>query len=165
MLDRFRSWYEDAGVPIAIYQSVAAKQLTCPLDINKRVYAVQAFNLLPEAAALAAANKRVSNILNKQDGNVDDVINETLLDASAEKTLAQAINQAKKEADPYFVEGNYTEGLKALAQLRKPIDAFFDDVMVMVENEALKQNRLALLQNIRSLFLQVADISFLAASK
>ncbi|VUD64393.1 Glycine--tRNA ligase beta subunit [Thalassocella blandensis] len=161
MLDRFKSWYEDANIAAEIFQSVSAKQLTCPLDINHRVYAVQAFTQLAEAQALAAANKRVSNILAKHEGDIPGRVDNGLLQESAEKELASALQQAFNDVTPLLEKNAYTDALTELAKLRAPVDTFFDDVMVMAEDTALRDNRLALLSQLRGIFLEVADISCL----
>ncbi len=162
MLERFRAWYEDEGIASEIYQAVSAKQLTCPLDINKRIYAVAEFANLPEAAALASANKRVSNILAKQKSQLSLELKRELLVEKAEKKLADQLADMKTKVAPLFASNQYAEALQTLAALRQSVDTFFDDVMVMTEDENLRNNRLALLQQLRSLFLEVADISLLA---
>jgi glycyl-tRNA synthetase beta chain len=117
---------------------------------------------LDSAEALAAANKRVSNILAKNDAFIDaPQINEALLQEDAEKVLAKALAEKANEATPLFAQGLYAEYLTSLTTLRDSIDAFFDNVMVMADDEAVKQNRLALLNQLRNLFLNVADISTL----
>lgn len=165
MLERLRSWYEDAGIDIAIYQAVSAKNLSEPLDINHRIYAVTEFNKLPEAQALAAANKRVSNILAKQQTDVGSTVDNTLLVEPAEVALSALLSQLQQEVVPLLKNNNFKESLAVLAQLRASVDTFFDDVMVMAEDEALRNNRLSLLAQLRNSFLAVADISFLAAAK
>lgn len=165
MLERFRAWYEEAGIATEIYLAVAAKHLTHPGDIDARVQAVNTFAAMPEAAALAAANKRVSNILGKLESPPIGKPDSALMTETAEQTLAQAVASKAEEVAPLFAARQYTEALTALASLREPVDRFFDDVMVMAEDEALRQNRLVLLQQLRSLFLQVADISLLVPAK
>ncbi|MES2673217.1 MAG: glycine--tRNA ligase subunit beta [Pseudomonadota bacterium] len=165
MLDRFRAWYEDANIPAEVFQSVTAKQLSQPLDIDQRVHAVYAFSQLPQAQALAAANKRVSNILSKQTGVVSTRVNMALLQEDAEKNLAQAVTAKAALVAPLFAGREYTKALASLADLQQAVDVFFDNVMVMCEDQALQQNRLALLQQLRGLFLEVADISYLVPAK
>ncbi len=165
MLERFRAWYEEAGIATEIYLAVAAKQLTHPGDIDARVRAVNTFAAMPEAAALAAANKRVSNILGKLDSPPTGKPDPALMTEDAEQALAQAVASKADEVAPLFAERQYTEALTALASLREPVDRFFDDVMVMADDDAIRQNRLALLQQLRGLFLQVADISLLVPAK
>lgn len=164
-LERFRSWYEERNIPAEIYQAVSAKGLTCPLDIDKRVHAVAEFYQLPQAAALAAANKRVSNILAKQESPPSKTIDTALLKEPAEKVLGQQLAALQAEVAPLFAERQYSRALATLAGLGDAVDAFFDDVMVMCEDEQLRNNRLALLLNLRDLFWEIADISCLAAGK
>ncbi|MCE3253040.1 MAG: glycine--tRNA ligase subunit beta [Cellvibrio sp.] len=165
MLERFRAFFEDANIPAEVFQSVTAKQLSQPLDINQRVLAVNEFSKLPQAQALAAANKRVSNILAKQNAAVSTDVNAALLQEDAEKNLAQAVSAKAAVVAPLFASREYTKALAALADLQQPVDAFFDSVMVMCDDQALQQNRLALLQQLRGLFLEVADISYLVPAK
>jgi glycyl-tRNA synthetase beta chain len=165
MLDRFRAMFEDAQIPAEVFQSVNAKQLSQPLDINQRVLAVNEFSKLPQAQALAAANKRVSNILSKQNASANAVVHSDLLKEDAEKNLAKAISAKAELVTPLFDKREYTKALAALADLQQPVDAFFDGVMVMCEDQKLQQNRLALLQQLRALFLEVADISYLVPAK
>lgn len=165
MLDRFRSWYEERNIPICVFQAVQAKSLTCPLDIDNRVHAVAAFYQMSEATALAAANKRVSNILAKQEQTPSSKVNEDLLQEPAEQNLAKQLKSLEAKVAPLFKSHQYREALAELANLRGAVDQFFDDVMVMADDDALRNNRLALLQNLRNLFLNIADISFLAVSK
>lgn len=162
MLDRFSAWYQDQNIPTVVFQAVRAKGITQPLDINQRVQAVNEFAKLDSAEALAAANKRVSNILSKNDAFIEaPLIKDALLQEDAEKALANALNDKANEAAPLFDQGQYADYLSSLTSLRTAIDAFFDQVMVMADDEAVKQNRLALLNQLRNLFLKVADISVL----
>lgn len=165
MLERFRAFFEDANIPAEVFQSVTAKQLSQPLDINQRVLAVNEFSKLPQAQALAAANKRVSNILAKQHAAVSTDVNTALLQEDAEKNLAHAVSAKAAVVAPLFAAREYTKALATLADLQQPVDAFFDSVMVMSDDPALQQNRLALLQQLRGLFLEVADISYLVPAK
>ncbi len=160
-LERFRSWYQEANVAAEIFQSVHAKQLTVPVDINQRVYAVEAFTKLAEAPALAEANKRVSNILNKHEGDIPKNVNAGLLSEASEKALAAALEQALVSVRPLLENQDYEKALSSLASLKQPVGDFFDNVMVNCEDPALRDNRLALLNTLRSVFLEVADISLL----
>ncbi len=160
-LERFRAWYQEKGIAAEIFQAVHAKKLTVPVDINQRVYAVQAFTTLAEAPSLAEANKRVSNIITKQGGEIEGDVNDDLLAENAEKTLANELTKAIDAVTPLLTNNDYEKALCSLASLKKPVDDFFDDVMVMCDDEALKNNRLALLNTLRSIFLEVADISLL----
>lgn len=167
ILERFRASYDDQGVPAEVFLAVQARRPTQPLDFHRRVLAVNNFVAIPEASALAAANKRVSNILEKQAGGEADSprVDETLLSQGAERELFEAISEQEERVLPLFRQGEYDPGLRSLANLRKPVDRFFDDVMVMTEDEAMRTNRIALLSRLRSLFLQVADISLLPTGK
>lgn len=159
MLDRFRAWTQDEGIAVEVYLAVRSRPVTRALDFARRVRAVHAFSQREEAAALAAANKRVSNILAKQDEAVSTHISAELLYEDAEQALAEALEARRREVAPLFSEARYSEALDALATLRSPVDTFFDDVMVMADDEAVRRNRLALLADLQGLFLEVADIA------
>ncbi|NOJ19192.1 glycine--tRNA ligase subunit beta [Vibrio jasicida] len=161
MLGRFRAWYQDEGFSVDIIQAVLARRPTKPADFDQRVKAVSHFRELEAAESLAAANKRVGNILAKFDGELAADIDLALLQEDAEKALAESVEVMTEALEPAFATGNYQEALSKLADLREPVDAFFDNVMVMADDEALKKNRLTLLNNLRNLFLQIADISLL----
>ena len=166
VLDRFISMYKEKGLATEVFASVAALGLSNPLDIDARVEAVNGFTLLPEAAALAAANKRVSNILAKQsDAKIPAKPSENLFEDDAESQLATQIADLQKTIAPLLKERNYYAVLEKLAGLREPVDQFFDNVMVMTDNIEVRNNRLALLQGLQQLFINVADISQLAAVK
>ena len=166
MIERFRARYEESNIPAEIFKSVSALGLSHPLDIQRRVFAVDAFARLDEAAALAAANKRVSNILGKLDADHQfGEVSANLLQEAEEKSLFAALDSAAKTSGKYFSKGEYQQALASLAILREPVDAFFDGVMVNAEDPALRANRLNLLYALRQLFLQVADISQLVVSK
>lgn len=164
MLERFRAWYEEDGIPVEVFQAVSVKGVTRPLDVDQRVRAVYQFSQMPQAESLAAANKRVSNILSKS-GAPKAPLEQSLLVEPAEQALAQAVQAKAQQVQPLFEDRDYTPALESLADLQAPVDAFFDQVMVMTDDAALQTNRLALLQQLRELFLQVADISLLAPSK
>ncbi|WP_063650051.1 glycine--tRNA ligase subunit beta [Aliivibrio fischeri] len=161
MLGRFRAWYQDEGFSVDIIQAVLARRPTKPADFDKRVKAVSHFRELDAAESLAAANKRVGNILAKFDGELAQEIDLALLQEDAEKALAEKVEILAEALEPVFAAGNYQEALSRLAELREPVDAFFDNVMVMADDEALKTNRLTLLNKLRNLFLDIADISLL----
>ncbi|WHI44832.1 glycine--tRNA ligase subunit beta [Microbulbifer sp. TRSA001] len=165
VLERFRARYEDQGIATEVFMSVAARKLSRPLDIDNRVHAVNAFSQLPESGALAAANKRVSNILAKLDSAVPSSVDEALLQEEAEKALFAAVQVARTEVEPLYSDALFAEGLAGLAGLRETVDSFFDHVMVMSDDEQLRNNRLALLAQLRALFLEVADISLLVPAK
>ena len=160
MLGRFRAWYQDEGIAVDVIQAVLARRPTRPADFDARVRAVSHFRTLDSAEALAAANKRVSNILAKADAAIGE-INLTACVEPAEKALAEAVLALRTEVQPLIAKGDYTAVLDKLANLRAPVDSFFDNVMVNAEDPALRQNRLAILNTLQDLFLQVADISLL----
>ena len=160
MLGRFRAWYQDEGIAVDVIQAVLARRPTRPADFDARVRAVSHFRTLDSAEALAAANKRVSNILAKADAAIGE-INLTACVEPAEKALAEAVLTLRTEVQPLIAQGDYTAVLDKLANLRTPVDNFFDNVMVNAEDPAVRQNRLAILNTLQGLFLQVADISVL----
>ena len=161
IFDRLRARYEDEGVEVAVYQAVRALAPTAPLDFDQRVQAVQAFRARTEAAALAAANKRVSNLLAKFEGELPAAVDSALLEAGAEQNLAAAVAAAEGAVAPMAAARCYREALERLASLREPVDAFFEAVLVNAEDAAVRANRYALLARLRGLFLGVADISLL----
>lgn len=161
MLGRFRAWYQDEGFSVDVIQAVLALHPTKPADFDQRVKAVSHFRELDAAESLAAANKRVGNILAKFDGELPAQWDNALLVEDAEKTLAADIAAMQATLEPAFAAGNYQQALTELASLREPVDAFFDNVMVMADDEKLKVNRLTMLNALRNMFLQVADISLL----
>ncbi len=165
LLERFRSWYLDEGISSEEFQAVHALKPSQPLDFHQRIQAVHHFNSLPEAAALAAANKRVANILNKEEAGASLVaIDEKLLQDEAEKALFVELERKELEVEPLFKDGQYTKGLQSLASLKNSVDRFFDEVLVMADDEKLRKNRLAFLHRLQSLFLHTADISHLHKS-
>ena len=161
MLGRFRAWYQDEGIAVDVIQAVLARRPTRPADFDARVRAVSHFRTLDSAEALAAANKRVSNILAKVEGEISSEIDRTLLVEVEEKALAEQVITLQAELAPLFEKGEYQTALDRLAGLREVVDNFFDKVMVNAEDPKLRQNRQAILNNLRNLFLQVADISVL----
>lgn len=158
---RLTAFYQAQDIPTTTINAVMSCEPDSPLDFNQRVKAVHAFANASEAADLAAANKRISNILKKQSTPVSTDVDETVLQESAEKALFDAINSIESDCVSLFNAGDYQQGLSKLASLRSPVDAFFEHVMVMSDNEAEKNNRLALLKRMQSLFLGVADIALL----
>ncbi|NQY17089.1 glycine--tRNA ligase subunit beta [Alteromonas sp.] len=166
VLGRFNALLQDQAIAIDVIQAVAARRPTKPSDYLARVHAVDKFKALEEAEALAAANKRVANILAKQNVEVTATVNidESLLAEDAEKALYVELKAAQKEVEIAVPSQDYTRILTTLATLRNVIDNFFDNVMVMADDEAVKHNRLALLSLLRQLFLTTADISILAKS-
>lgn len=165
MLERFRSWYSDEGISSNVFQSVMEVKPRKPYDFAKRIQAVSSFVQLEESAALAAANKRVSNLLDKVDAtSLSTEVSEALLVDDAEKMLFQQLRDKELNTAPLFQAGDYTSGLAELAQLKDSVDGFFDDVLVMCDDKSVQNNRIALLQRLRDIFLKVADISFLHTS-
>jgi glycyl-tRNA synthetase beta chain len=161
IFDRLRARYEDEGVDVASYLAVRALKPGSALDFDQRVQAVQAFRRLPEAEALAAVNKRVSNLLSKADGAVASTVEPKYFDNAHEFSLYSAIQQADHAVQPMAKARQYDEALTRLAALREPVDAFFEAVMVNADDPKVRANRYALLARLRGLFLGVADISFL----
>ncbi|WP_017938979.1 glycine--tRNA ligase subunit beta [Zestomonas thermotolerans] len=161
IFDRLRARYEDEGIDVAVYQAVRAVNPGSPLDFDQRVQAVQAFRRLPEAEALAAANKRVSNLLGKVEGEIPANVEAHYFETPTEFSLNAAIQQADQAIQPLAAARQYTEALARLAALREPVDGFFEAVLVNAENPQVRANRYALLAKLRGLFLGVADISVL----
>lgn len=160
MLGRFRAWYQEEGIAVDVIQAVLARRPTRPADFDARVRAVAHFRTLDAAEALAAANKRVSNILAKAEGEIGE-IQVTHCVEPAEKALAENVLALQAEVQPLIAKGDYMTVLDKLANLRQPVDNFFENVMVNAEDPQLRQNRLAILKTLQGLFLQVADISLL----
>ncbi|MCW7546635.1 glycine--tRNA ligase subunit beta [Photorhabdus sp. APURE] len=161
MLGRFRAWYQEQGYSIDTIQAVLARRPTQPADFDARVKAVTHFRTLDEATALAAANKRVSNILAKSEETLNEKADVSALKAPEEVKLATHLVALQDKLAPLFAQGRYQEALVELASLREIVDAFFDNVMVMDEDQQVRVNRLTLLSELRALFLRVADISLL----
>ncbi|OQX15446.1 MAG: glycine--tRNA ligase subunit beta [Thiothrix lacustris] len=161
ILERLRAYYQEQGIGAELVEAVASLKPTQPLDFDRRVKAVAAFRQLTASESLAAANKRIGNILKKVEGSLPDSVNPTLLQLDAEQALASAVQYQENKVVPLFAAGQYEAALLSLAELREPVDKFFDDVMVMADDVDLKNNRLALLNRLRGLFLRVADLSVL----
>ncbi len=161
--DRLSVNLKEQGASAQEVDAVLALNPSLLSEIPKRLEAVRAFSALAEAPALAAANKRVGNILKKIEGDVKATINDALLQEPAEKALAATLAKIKPEADALFESGDYTNSLKALAALKAPVDDFFDNVMVNAEDPALKANRQGLLATLHQAMNRVADLSKLAA--
>lgn len=158
-LDRLAAYYQDKNIQIEVIQSVLATKPTKPMDFDKRVLAVKAFMAMPAAESLAAANKRSGNILKKIKGTLPETIDESLLLDEAEKVFYKILNNLSETVIERVKECNYEQALTLLSELREPVDAFFDNVMVMDDDEAIRNNRIALLNNLRGLFIQIADLS------
>ncbi|HET8706724.1 MAG TPA: glycine--tRNA ligase subunit beta, partial [Pseudomonadales bacterium] len=159
MQGRYRALFQEEGIAVDTINAVAKLEVNAPLDFYNRIQAVSAFRKLPEAAALAAANKRVANILAKAEGFVAGEVNAALLSEEQEKALAEALTAKQAEVAPLFAKRDYKTALTSLASLRDVTDAFFDKVMVNADDAAIRQNRLNLLSQLKGLFVQVADIS------
>lgn len=162
ILERLRAYYQEQGIGAELVEAVAVLKPTQPLDFDRRIKAVAAFRQLTAAESLAAANKRISNILKKVESSmVSASVDQELLQENAEQALAASLQAQQAEVLPLFAAGDYKQALLSLAHLREPVDNFFNEVMVMAEDEALRNNRLALLNQLRGLFLRVADLSVL----
>ncbi len=156
---RYRAMYTEQGVSVDTIQAVQAINPHMPLDFDQRIRAVQAFSELPQAEKLSDSNKRVANILAKSEVTVADKVDEALLTEPAEQNLYSSVRQAQTAVTPLLEKADYTQVLQTLASLDDPLTQFFDSVMVNSEDDTLKNNRLALLKQVRALFLTVADIS------
>ena len=161
ILARFKAWYAEQGIPAGVVQAVAVNRPTRPADFAARVEAVKSFNTLDSSDALAAANKRVANILAKNVFENELPFNKALLLEPAEIALANCLESVELRIQPMLELSDYTNALVVLAELRQPIDEFFDNVMVMADDESVRRNRLTLLSSLRGLFLCCADISVL----
>lgn len=161
IIERLRAYYEDQSIKAEVYLAVNSKKPTSPLDFDRRVKAVNHFLSLPSAASLAEANKRVSNILSKN-GNGSELIDPALLTEADEKALHLAVNEVSQANIASIAQGDYQSTLSALANLAEPLEAFFASTMVMVDDVAVQNNRLALLSSIQSELGRVADIALLA---
>jgi glycyl-tRNA synthetase beta chain len=164
IIERLRAYYLDRKVTADVFDAVSALSPSRPLDFDKRIKAVSAFRELAEAESLAAANKRVGNILKKSAVDVSVTVDESLLSEEAEKKLFETLTALSKTVEPMFDSGDYEAALSQLSSLRDPVDAFFDSVMVMADDEAIKNNRIALLSIMNQLFLRAADLSRLHQS-
>ena len=161
MQERLRRYYLDQGTRPDIFEAVLARRPTRPLDFHQRLRAVTEFSRRPEAATLAAANKRIRNILRQAGDATPAVINERLVHAGAENDLMVSLHATEQRVRPLLARDDYMETLSTLAALHTVVDAFFDQVLVMSEDEAVRRNRLALLAQLSDLFLRTADISCL----
>lgn len=162
ILVRLKAYYLDQDISAEVYAAVEARQITQPLDFDLRIKAVSAFLQLPQAQALAAANKRVNNILKKQAADTHLTINSDLFENPAEKNLVKSLSAKRNRTEKLYLKAQYNESLAELSELKEPIDSFFDEVMVMSEDKKIRNNRIAILQEIQKLFMKVADISQLS---
>lgn len=161
ILQRLKSWYLERAVSIDVFNAVAACRPTILLDFDQRISAIMAFKHMPEVQSLAAANKRVSNILKKQANEIPQAVNDQLLILPAEQVLAKLLKQHKQAIQALCQQRNYSAALTQLAIFKPAVDDFFDQVMVMVEDLDIRQNRLALLNQLRQLLTLIADIALL----
>jgi len=159
MLERLKVYYTSQGVSVDVYDAVSALRPTRPLDFDKRMHAVNDFRKLDEAESLAAANKRIGNILKKVEGELPKLVDVNLLQEAAETDLNNLLQKMSETVNPKLDAGHYSEALQELAGMRDTIDGFFDQVMVMADDEALKHNRIALLNQLHGLFIKAADLS------
>lgn len=161
IMERLRAYYQEQNISADIIDAVATLRPTHPLDFDQRINAVASFRKLPEAEALASANKRIANILKKVNGDIPEDVDLSLFAEAQESTLYAAVMAQQVLVSDLFEHGQYEAALSSLASLRDAVDNFFDHVMVMADDEELKNNRLALLNQLRSMFLQAADLSLL----
>lgn len=164
IFERLQSYYQSLHFNLDLIQAVRAKQEDDIYDFDKRIHALVEFIKLKEAESLASASKRVNNILSKTNATNLPQFNEVLVQEGAEKALMNHIKSIENAIEPLYQQENYASILNLLASLREPVDAFFESVMVMVEDEALKLNRLTLLKRLDLLLQGVADISLLQLS-
>jgi glycyl-tRNA synthetase beta chain len=159
MLERLKGIYLELGFSVNTFESVAEVNPGSVADFDRRMQAVVAFEKLPDAEALAAANKRIRNILRKTDETIPEAPDPSLFQGSEETALHRSVEEKSTEIRPLLAAFDYAGVLVSLAQLRQPVDRFFDQVMVMADDQAIRRNRLALLMRLNQLFLGVADIS------
>ncbi|MEJ2566506.1 MAG: glycine--tRNA ligase subunit beta [Gammaproteobacteria bacterium] len=159
MMERLRSYYHESGTPPDVFDAVVAQRPTRPFDFEMRIRAVTAFRAMPEAKSLAAANKRIRNILKQAEENIPAEVDAAQLVEPAERALYRQLAALSDDVGPLFDAGDYTTALQRLAGLREAVDGFFDKVMVMTDEEKLRRNRLALLARLNGLFLRAADFS------
>jgi glycyl-tRNA synthetase beta chain len=159
IMERLRAYYLDRGMTSDAFEAVLACHPLRPLDFDRRIHAVTKFRSLPEAVSLSQTNKRIRNILKQASGEIPTQVQNQLLEEPAEQELNERLSNLSLEVEPLFDKGEYEQGLRALADLRKPVDHFFDEVMVMVDEDQLRTNRIALLNRLSQLFLRTADLS------
>lgn len=159
VLERLKGYYQDQGIGADVVDAVLAVDVSVPSDIHRRILAVDAFRRLPEAAALTAANKRIRNILRKAEDKDTGPLDPRVLQGDAERRLAARLKVLETEIGDELAARDYSAALQRLAGLREEVDAFFEQVMVMVDDDGLRRGRLALLRSLEGLFLRVADIS------
>ena len=158
LMERLRAYYLEKGTRKDVFESVMARDVTNPSEFNRRINGMQAFMLLPDATNLAAANKRISNILRQADEPVP-TLDPALFETSGEISLQAAIDSLERQTSQFVESGDYAAALTGLASLRGPVDSFFEKVMVMSEDKVQRGNRLALLSRLHEMFLRIADLS------
>ena len=164
MIERLKGIYHDEGIPVDIFDAVAVIKPETTADFDRRVNAVVAFRNLPEASSLAAANKRIRNILKKAGDKLPESVDHSLFEHDEERDLFAQIGSKREQVLPLLQNFDYEAALISLAELKNPVDSFFDEVMVMADDPSIRANRLALLTEMSDLFLGVADISKLQVS-
>ncbi len=163
-MDRFRAWYEDQGVPVAVLRAVIATGVTCPAEVDRRVQALTAFIGTEAATALAAANKRVANILAKSEDEATGKPDPALFEQPAEQQLHDRLLAVQPGVQTAVASGDFGHALAQLANLQDPVDAFFDEVMVNADDPAIRNNRLQLLAALRNAFTGIADFALLSGA-
>jgi len=161
ILERLKGYYQDKQERLDVVEAVLAKDISNPLDIDRRVTAMSAFRKSDAAASLAAANKRIQNILKKNPVAASESVNEALFEEGAERQLAAQLDAVAQEIESHYAKSDYAAAMTITAKLRDSVDKFFDDVMVLVENKSVRQNRLALLNKVGELCSRTADLSLL----
>ena len=159
ILERLKGYYQEKNESPDVVDAVLAKGLSNPFDISRRIDAVSEFRQTDAAEALAAANKRIRNMLKKVEVVLPEQIDRSLLDEPAEQRLADDLAEVAREIEPHYVSGGYSDAMSVTARLRESVDGFFDDVMVMTEDQARQLNRLALLKQVGELCSRTADLS------
>lgn len=163
IISRLKAYYADKGVSAEEFEAVRVCAPSHPIDFDKRIAAVQQFSAMEEAKSLSAANKRIANILKKLDEPFAETVETGLFETEAEKVLFATLDELREEVSCLIADRDYAKAMQALARIRQPVDVFFDEVMVMADDMSVRNNRLALLNQIYQLFLQIADISRLSA--
>lgn len=163
IVSRLKAYYADKGISAEEFEAVRVCEPSHPIDFDKRIAAVQQFSAMEEAESLSAANKRISNILKKLDEPFAETVDTNLFETDAEKNLFVTLDELREEVSRLIADRDYAQAMQTLAKIRQPVDVFFDDVMVMADDLNVRNNRLALLNQIYQLFLQIADISRLSA--
>jgi glycyl-tRNA synthetase beta chain len=159
IIERLRAWYEDQGISVGVLRAVIATGIDVPAEIDQRVKALANFAPTESAVALAAANKRVANILAKSEAPLAGSVDETLLTEAAEQTLYTALQKTSAELTPLQHNADFSGALQVLATLHESVDTFFEQVMVNADDDALRRNRYLLLKELRQQFVSVADIA------